>query len=706
MKNAALLAFVAGLLALIVAVWGAARGRQTAPKWSFVLGMLVLALESLFSGLAAYSEQGGESVKYWQQWRLAAMSLLPGIWLMFSLSYARGNARDFLAAWRYTLVVAFVLPLSVACFFFRDLIWVGISSVEPDFRLLRLMKPGQALSIVFLIATVLTLMNLERTFRAAVGTMRWRIKFIILGLGVLFAERVYTSSYALLLRGPGIQESMLKIDSAGLALGCLLIMRSLARGTVEVAVYPPPTVFQNSLILLVAGIYLLIVGVFAKIVQWLGGDATFPQKAFLILVALVAVTMVGMSDRVRLHTRRFFSRYFQRPLYDYRTVWRSFTEATASRVKQEELCEAAVKQVAEIFQTLSVTIWLVDEKRENLHFAASTSHSAASLKEIGPQKQEAAAIIRVFQEHHEPRDIESSKEEWAAVLRRCHPTQFRGGGSRVCVPMIAGRQVMGVMTLGDRVGGIFFSLQDFELLKCVADQMAAALLNAQLSQKLLQAKELEAFQTMSAFFVHDLKNTASTLNLMLKNLPVHFDNPAFREDALRGVAKTCEHINHLISRLSQLRHDLQIRPAEMDLNDLITKSLASWNAADGVTLVRNFHPCPKIFIDQEQIHKVVTNLVLNAAEAVGASGKITVETSQNNGWAVVAVTDTGCGMDPEFLRRALFRPFQTTKKNGFGIGMFQSKMIVEAHGGRIEVESELKKGTTFRVLLPVQKQSK
>ena len=549
-------------------------------------------------------------------------------------------------------------------------------------------------------------MNLERTFRAAVGTMRWRIKFMILGLGVLFAVRVYTSSQALLWRERGMDESLLTMDSVGLLLGCFMVLRSLFRRPVDVAVYPPFAMLQNSLIVLLAGIYLVTVGVFAKFVEWIGGDANFQAKTFIILVALVGLTIVGLSDRVRLHMRQFFSRLLQRPLYDYRAVWRSFTEAISSRVKQEELCEAAAKQVAEIFQALSVTIWLVDENRENLFFAASTSLLPAAGRELGPQKEEALAIIRAMQDHGEPKDIESSKEDWAVALRRCHPTQFRAGGGRVCVPMTAGRQLMGVITLGDRVGGIFFSLQDFDLLKCVGDQVAAGLLNAQLSEKLLQTKELEAFQTMSAFFVHDLKNTASTLNLMLQNLPVHFDNPAFREDALRGVAKTCGHLNQLIGRLSLLRHDLHIRPAELDLNDVISRALASWNGATGVTLVRNLRPCPKLLLDQEQFLKVVTNLVLNATEAVSQGGQIVVETSQNNGWAVLTVSDNGCGMEPEFLRHALFRPFQTTKKDGFGIGMFQSKMIVEAHGGRIEVQSELKKGTTFRVLLPVQKQLK
>jgi putative PEP-CTERM system histidine kinase len=325
-------------------------------------------------------------------------------------------------------------------------------------------------------------------------------------------------------------------------------------------------------------------------------------------------------------------------------------------------------------------------------------------KELNPTREESLSIIRKMQGASDPKEIESSKEEWAMALRRGHPTQFRTGGGRICVPMIAGRQLMGIMMLGDRVGGLYFSIQDLDLLKCVGDQVAAGLVTIQLSQKLLQTKELEAFQAMSAFFVHDLKNTASTLNLMLKNLPVHFDNPEFREDALRGVTKTCDHINQLISRLSQLRHDLQIRASEKDLNEVVAQVLSTWNGHDSVTLVRNIQPCPKVLLDKEQMAKVVTNLVLNATEAVSAGGQVVVETRQNNDWAVLTVSDNGCGMTPEFLRSALFRPFQTTKKNGFGIGMFQSKMIVEAHGGRIEVESELKKGTTFRVLLPVQTQ--
>jgi len=101
------------------------------------------------------------------------------------------------------------------------------------------------------------------------------------------------------------------------------------------------------------------------------------------------------------------------------------------------------------------------------------------------------------------------------------------------------------------------------------------------------------------------------------------------------------------------------------------------------------------------MQKVIVNLILNANDAAGEGGEIRVTTERNNGWALVTVSDNGGGMSKDFIAHSLFQPFQTTKERGSGIGLFQSKMIVEAHHGRIEVESEEGKGSTFRVLLPL-----
>jgi signal transduction histidine kinase len=183
---------------------------------------------------------------------------------------------------------------------------------------------------------------------------------------------------------------------------------------------------------------------------------------------------------------------------------------------------------------------------------------------------------------------------------------------------------------------------------------------------------------------------------------VHFDDAAFREDALRGISKTAHRINQLIERLSLFPQRLELRPAECDLNQLVTEALESLNGASEVELIKELNPLPRLLADREQLYSVVTNLLLNARDATAPKGRLTVRTDHGEGWVALSVADNGCGMSPAFLRDSLFRPFRTTKKKGLGIGMFQSKIIIEAHRGNIQVKSEVGIGTTFRVTLPVK----
>lgn len=263
---------------------------------------------------------------------------------------------------------------------------------------------------------------------------------------------------------------------------------------------------------------------------------------------------------------------------------------------------------------------------------------------------------------------------------------------------------MGVAILADRVGGTPYTVEEFDLLKCVGDQVAVGLLNLQLSDEITRGKELEAFQAMSAFFVHDLKNAASTLSLTLKNLPLHFDDPLFRKDVLRGIGETADRINQLISRLTALRR-LELNLAEVDLNSLVDDAVKGLNGTTNVKVVRDLRLQPKVKLDRDQFGSVINNLLLNARDAVGSDGEVRIQTAKEDEWAIISVADNGCGMTPQFVRSSLFRPFQTTKKKGLGIGMFQSKMIVEAHHGRILVKSEPTVGTTFRIMLPLNHQT-
>lgn len=695
MEIAVIIAFGAALAAGGMAA-GVAFSAKSLTHWVLVVGMVLLAAESLCVGLSEYSLLP-EQAMLWQQWRMLMLSAIPGVWLVFSIVYARENPRKLLERSQWVWMPALLLPVIVAVLF-HDGVVSAVAELHGDSWLVALGPTGLLMELWVLLGGILILMNLERTYRAAVGTMKWRIKFMIIGIGLLFALRAFTASQGILFRS--IALSLQTVNSIALLIACGVVARTLLRtGHFEVGIYASQSVLHSSFTVLLAGVYLVLLGAAAKLTERLGGESSFEFKAFLVLIALVLLFALLLSDRVRLVSRRFISRHFEKPLYDYRAIWRKFTERTMQCVDQKGLADSIAALICEVFQTLSVGVWLVADGRKSLTLISSSGQG----KRMMLEGAEAEEVIGALSGKSDPIDIDGSKEPWAAVLRRCYPASFPHGGRRICVPVTTGKAFLGCIVVADRVGGISYSIQDFELLKAISDQSAASLLNLQLSEKLSQAKQLEAFQAMSAFFVHDLKNTASMLALMLKNFPLHYQNLEFREDALRGISKTVAHINELIERLNMLRHEVEVRAVECDLNKLVSEALQPSLDAPGVEVVQELGTIPKLKVDANQIEKVLTNLVLNARHAVGGHGQIKIQTSRRNGWVVLGVTDTGCGMSPEFIRNSLFRPFQSTKKEGLGIGMFHCRMIVEAHQGQIEVESKPGVGTSFRVLLPIQK---
>ena len=699
MSSVAILSYVSAVFSMLLGLGGLLRRPRTVTHWFFFLGMAGLALENVFAGLSLHATSP-EAILHWQTAAGSTRSFLPAVWLFFSLSYSRGNYREFLARWRLALLAALLLPVVLLVGLDQG-IYDSIQQIENTGDwVLSLTPAGKALNLFFLIGILLVLTNLEKTFRATVGTLRWRIKFVVLGLCVVFGAQIYVCSQALLYSR--VIVSLSDIESGALLIGCILIALSFLRtGQLEVDVYPSHTFLYNSITILLTGVYLLTVGTLAKIVIFLSGDTAFPLKALFILLGIVGLTIILLSDRVRQATQRFISRHFKRPLYDSRKVWSEFTEKTAHATDPAGLCDATTKLISDTFNVLSATIWLVDETEKQIVFVASTALPSAQTAERLQTGVQTEPFLAHLREHPFPFDLDATLEPWATELRQTNPSNFLKGGHRLCVPIVAAERPLGLLILGDRVRALAYSQEELDLLRCIGGHIGASLLTLQLSKKLLEASEQEAFRAVSAFFAHDLKNAASTLSLMLQNLPLHFDDPEFRADVLRGISKTVNHMNHLISRLSLLRSKPELRSVPADLNEVVTTALSRWQSTPEIQLETDLQPLPKIPLDPEQIQNIVTNLVLNAHEAIGTRGQIRVQTARQNGWAILTVTDSGCGMSEEYLRHSLFRPFRTTKKGGTGIGMFQCKMIVEAHRGKIEVESQPGKGSSFRVRLPL-----
>jgi len=696
------LALAAGMFSAALAAAAACRTQRSLATWCFSAGMLLFALESLFGAIGS-SALLPERAALWETLCLVTKSFLPGVWLTFSLTYSRANYRDFLGRSRWLVIGAFLIPVLSLSALYRSFFYVIAYDAPIGAWGLRLNEPAIILNILILVSTVLILMNIERTFRSAVGTMRWRIKFLVLGLGVIFGARIYTRSQALLFSD--YSPSQLTVESTALLVGCVLIAVAYVRtGFNEIDVYPSRAVLHTSVTVLLTGAYLFVVGILAQVVARFGGTAGFPIAAFVVLLGVATLAILLLSERARQSLQLFISRHFKRPQHDFRQIWARFTGSLAVALDETALGTIAARMISETFGALSVSTWLFDEQGKRLIRVGSTSDAEQARDDftssIAGEELNSDELIKLSR----PFDLGRAKENWARDLMEKSNGQFRSGGSPICVPLIGGEHWLGAIVLADRVRGLRYSAEEMDLLKCIGEQVAASLVKLRLTEEIMERKELEVFQTMSAFLIHDLKNAASTLGLMLGNLPTHFDNPAFRQDAFRGIGSAASRINDLINRMNALRHELRLEPAELDLNVVVTEALANLNGTLDTNLVTKFDQIPKISADPQQLQSVFTNLLLNARDAVGMNGRITVQTARQGEWIALSVSDNGCGMTEQFIKNSLFRPFRSTKKKGLGIGMFQSKTIVEAHHGKIHVESELGVGTTFRVMLPLKGQ--
>lgn len=694
------LPFASAVFALLLAIAALLSKRRSVASWSFAAGMVVLGLDSFLAGQVQRASQL-DGVMHGLTLGLIVKSLVPAAWLYFSLTYSRGGYRETLARWRFPLALAAVLPVGLALGFQQQLVEIAPVVAEGGQVLLRLGPPGEALNIILLLAHVWILMNLEQTFRAAVGTKRWQIKFVVLGLAIIFASRIYARSQAVLYSAYDVK--WLGIESSGLFIGCGILLAAYLRTRfAEIDVYPSRAVLSSSATVLAVAGYLLIVGILARVASSFGETEDFQLQTFLVLLGVAGLALLLFSDRLRQRVHGFADRHFSRAQHDSVKVWSGLSESLAHVKDEAGLCASSVKLVSDTFRVLSVTIWLHDEQKDQLTAGATTAPRPDQPETPGSGRRAPKLVLEGVRARTSPFDLEDMAEPWAAELRKLNATTFPNGGHRWCVPLRAGERILGLLVLADRVNGAVYTAEEVNLLQCIAGQVTSALVNLRLAGSVARSRELEAFRTMSAFFVHDLKNAAASLNLLLKNLPVHFDDPSFREDALRAVGNSARRIDELIGGLSALRQQPRVTLAEADLNQVVIEALDAAGGMEGVELTRELEPVPVILADRAQLRSVVTNLVLNARDAVGPGGCIRVRTELAGGSAVLSVADNGCGMSEAFVRDSLFRPFQTTKKRGLGIGMYQARMIVEAHGGMIRVESAAGQGSTFWVSLPVK----
>ena len=236
----------------------------------------------------------------------------------------------------------------------------------------------------------------------------------------------------------------------------------------------------------------------------------------------------------------------------------------------------------------------------------------------------------------------------------------------------------------------------------MAEQAAGTIVTARLSESIAQAREIETFDRVTAAVIHDIKNSVSALSLLSRNALRNFDDPEFQRDTITTLSRTVDRMQRLLTRLSApMLETRPLRRDPVDLMPLVLEATTALAADPHLRVVRELGAVGKVAGDRDALLRVLENLVTNAAEAIEGDGTITLTLAEAEGRAVMTVSDTGCGISEEFLQRHLFSPFRSTKKGGWGIGLYHTKQVVEHHDGTIVVKSVEGQGTMFAVTLPL-----
>lgn len=227
----------------------------------------------------------------------------------------------------------------------------------------------------------------------------------------------------------------------------------------------------------------------------------------------------------------------------------------------------------------------------------------------------------------------------------------------------------------------------------------------QVQEKLIRSERLAAVGELASGVGHELRNPLNVIRncayLLNMSLTDKKDEEAL--NTLKVLDKQIDTANKIVTDLLDFTRIKPPSLIKIDLNNLINESLSWVTVPKNITMTTNLNGNSlQVKTDAEQISRVFTNIISNAIQAMNGKGELKIDTGIEDSLAWIQFADTGCGIPEENLEK-IFEPLFTTKPKGIGLGLAITKRLVEQNGGKIEVASQIDKGTTFTVKLPLEK---
>jgi putative PEP-CTERM system histidine kinase len=573
-----------------------------------------------------------------------------------------------------------VLALDLTARFWPGLWW--------QHNLVRLYLAGHVLLAIIGLAII------EQLYRNLAPSGRQALKHMFMGLGLVFAFDFYLYTKALLFGGvdPELWDARGFVNMIAVPWLVLSILRNRD--------WSPDIFLSRDIVLYSAaiigsGIYLLVMAGASYYLQEFGGSLGGTLRVVFLSLAIVLLVALLFSVKFRRELLVFLSKHFYRNKYDYRHEWLTLTAALNEAGSGEASYETSIRVLAQLVDARAGQLWLADER------GVYTNHTSWQLRCIEDTLDRDHGLIRFLERTGyviNLLELDQRADEYTGLELPAWLVGLQDGW--LVVPLAGPRQLTGFVALAAPLRVRDVNWEDRDLLKTAAHQVGSHLAVIRTSEALAQARQFEVFHRLSSYMVHDLKNIAAGLDMVAKNAVRHRHNPEFLKDAFDSVATSAADIKRL---LAQLRNK-QLQAGKMtriDLHDTVRRVIGRCAPPGPLPVLEEAAGSCLVTAERERLENVLSHLIENARQACKEDGRVVVRVAAVDGFCVVGIEDTGIGMDEDFVRQRLFRPFDTTRGNaGMGIGMYESREYVQQLGGEIRVRSSPGQGTLVSLRIP------
>jgi len=666
-----------GLASLLITLSSLALGGFVYFKGRDKTANITLALYTVAVASWSFGQFMTESVSdyptalFWARFHLAGAIFVPVFFVHFVDAFLKKSNRAL-------IVSAYSLGILIFAVSFTPMF---VSSVSPKLGFRYYPDPGPAFllySVMFTILVLYGLLQLAGAFRKTTGTFKNQIMYVLIASIIGFAggSMMFFPVYDIRVYPVGYYLVPLYIIIA--------IYAFMKHKLLDIAIVIRRGLVYSVLTLSITALYVLMVLFLKEAFQIVIGQGSLITAPLIIL--LLAVFLNPLKEKVQ----KYVDIIFFKSKYDYQKALKELSSVVRDTIKVNDLIDLAIKGVKEILKVENAGVYIYDKR--------SDQYMLQNLRGT-----------KILEKNHPV--IEKIKKTYRALLLEEMPAEMKELGAQICFPMKVKNKMVGILLLGEKLSGDMYTDEDIDLLSTLCNQMAVSIENAMLYENMLetqkhlhQADKLSTLGTLAAGLAHEIKNPIASIKGFAELMPKAIkdgDTEAI-QDFSSVVPRQLERINGIVEKLLKMSKPTKPEMKEVSVNavlDEIVKLVERQCMKQGIRIIKDYGGELAIMGGPDQLTQALMNIILNGIQAMSEGGELKLKIQESK-LRTVEITDTGKGIAADKIGH-IFDPFYTTKETGVGLGLAVTKKIIDDHNGRIEVESEPCKGTTFRIIFNV-----